>query len=97
MAYRISSKAIEDISDIWIYTFQKWSQKQADRYHNLLTDEFEYISTHFEGGRSLEHIKPGYRSSKVKSHVVFYKRNSNGVTEIIRVLHQNMEVADRLE
>ena len=35
-SYRISEKAVEDLEDIWTYTFHKWSIKQADRYYNLI-------------------------------------------------------------
>ncbi len=30
--YRISQQAIDDLNGIWVYTFHKWSKKQADRY-----------------------------------------------------------------
>jgi len=41
MSYRISVKASEDIKNIWLYTFENWSQEQADRYVNLIFDEIE--------------------------------------------------------
>ena len=31
--YRFTRKAVEDLSDIWHYTLETWSQKQADRYY----------------------------------------------------------------
>ena len=34
--YKISQQAIDDLNDIWIYTFNKWSKKQADRYYDLI-------------------------------------------------------------
>lgn len=71
-AYRISAKAIKDLENIWLYTFETWSQKQADRYYNLLIKEFEYISKYFEEGKSMKSIKHGYRATKVKSHLIFY-------------------------
>ncbi len=100
-AYRISQKAHEDLDEIWIYTFRNWSVEQADRYHNLIMDEIRYVSDpdghHEERGRKMDRIKPGYRSSKVKSHVIFYRKAGDGVTEIIRILHQQMDVEDRLK
>jgi len=42
MGYRISVKAREDLENIWRYTFENWSQEQADRYLNLIFDEIEY-------------------------------------------------------
>ncbi len=63
ITYRISAKAIEDLENIWLYTLKPWSKKQADRYYNLLINEFEYIFKHFEDGKSMENIKPGYRAT----------------------------------
>lgn len=95
--YHISEKAIEDLEDIWLYTFQTWSLEQADRYYNLLINEFEYISSNFDYGRSADHIKLGYRTCKVKSHLIFYRKSADGVIEIIRILHESMDVENRLK
>ena len=37
--YRISAKALEDLENIWIYSFRKWSKEQADKYHRLIIKE----------------------------------------------------------
>ena len=39
--YRISEKAITDLENIWLYSYKNWSNKQADRYHNLIIREIE--------------------------------------------------------
>lgn len=96
MTYEISKKANEDINSIWIYTFENWSLEQADRYYNLIMDEIEYIAENFESGNSIEHLRKNYRSAKVKSHIIFYKKSSKNRVEIIRVLHQRMDIENRL-
>ena len=92
MKYEISEKAIEDINQIWLYTFENWSQEQADRYYDQIMDEIEFIAANFEDGRSMEHIRKGYRAGKVKSHLIFYRKSKKNVVEIIRVLHQRMDI-----
>jgi toxin ParE1/3/4 len=74
MKYRISEKAIADLEKIWFYTYKKWSLKQADRYHRQIINEIEYIVDNFELGRNMDHVRLGYRMSKVKFHLIFYKR-----------------------
>ena len=96
MKFEISKKANEDINDIWLYTYETWSLEQADRYYNLIMDEIEFISENFEHGKSMEHIRTGYNATKVKSHLIFYKKSSKGILEIIRVLHQRMDIENRL-
>ena len=96
MKYEISVKANKDIDKIWLYTYENWSLELADRYYNLIMDEIEYISKKFESGKSMEHLRKGYRSSKVKSHIIFYKKSEKNIVEIIRVLHSRMDFENRL-
>lgn len=94
--YRISESAIKDLDCIWEYTFFNWSKEQADRYHSLIMNEIEFISQNSSSGKPINHIKEGYLVSYVKSHMIFFKRNE-GIVEIIRILHQKMDVESNLQ
>lgn len=87
--------AISDIEDIWLYTLNTWSVEQADRYYNLLLNEIEFLSRKPNSGRDISHLRPGYYSSKVKSHIIFYKFSSTDL-EIIRILQESMDIPNRL-
>ncbi|MHA7864935.1 type II toxin-antitoxin system RelE/ParE family toxin [Flagellimonas marinaquae] len=50
--YRISQQAIEDLDKIWIYTLNKWSREEADRYYNQIITEIEFIADNFKTGKS---------------------------------------------
>lgn len=41
--YHLTHKAIEDLSNIWEYTVEVWSEQQADKYYNLIIDSFTRI------------------------------------------------------
>lgn len=97
MSYRISVNAAEDIEQIWLYTVDNWSVEQADRYVNLIFDEMEYLADNPVAGKDLTHIRKDYRSSKVKSHLIFYRLVEKNDIEIIRVLHQRMDIVNQLE
>ena len=96
-SYRISKKALEDLENIWKYTYQKRSLEQADRYYNLIINEFEFIAKNFNAGKSMEHIRKGYRATIVKSHLIFYKRSSKNQVEIVRILHQKTDVESKIK
>jgi toxin ParE1/3/4 len=97
MKYKISKKASNDLEEIWFYTFENWSIGQADRYIDLIVDEFEYIAENPKSGKDYNEIRKGYFQSRVKSHFIFYKINLKDDTiEIIRVLHQQMDIDSRL-
>jgi toxin ParE1/3/4 len=97
LSYRISEKAIEDLENIWTYTFHKWPIEQADRYYNLIINEIGFISKNFITGKSMDHIKSGYRASIVKSHLIFYRKTEDNNVEIIRILHQRMDIETRID
>ncbi|MCY7293520.1 MAG: type II toxin-antitoxin system RelE/ParE family toxin [Ferruginibacter sp.] len=94
-SYFISKKAIADLEDIWLYTVENWSVVQADRYYDLIFDEIKFICVHNSSGKSIQHIRKGYRVSKVKAHLIFY-RVQNDTIEIIRILHERMDIENRL-
>jgi len=95
--YRISEKAIFDLEKIWLYTLNKWSIEQADRYHNLIIDEIQFIVDNYELCGKMDYVRTGYRMSKVKSHLIFFKKTEDNIIEIIRILHQNMDIENRLK
>ncbi|WP_028284020.1 type II toxin-antitoxin system RelE/ParE family toxin [Olleya marilimosa] len=95
--YRISQQAIEDLDKIWLYTLNKWSKEQADRYFNLIIAEIEFIADNYLIGKSAEQTRKNYRVTKIKSHLIFYRKVENEIVEIVRILHQRMDIKKRLK
>lgn len=95
--YRISKQAIIDLNNSWINTFDKWSKEQADRYYHLIIGEIEFISDNFLAGKSVEQTRKNYRVTKMKSHLIFYRKVENGIVEVVRILHQRMDIKKRLQ
>ncbi len=94
--YRISEQAIADINDIWVYTLHKWSEQQANSYYALIIKEIEFIAANYYSGKTVEHTRKNYRVTKVKSHLIFYRKRENEIVEVVRVLHQKMDVKKKL-
>jgi toxin ParE1/3/4 len=57
--YYLSNKAVEDLSEIWEYTFDVWSEDQADKYYEFL------LSTCQELAHNPEKGKPTIKSAKI--------------------------------
>ncbi len=97
MKYKISQEANRDIENIWLYTYENWSLKQADRYFNLIMNEIEYLTENPGFGKDYSQIRKGYFRSRIKSHLIFFKINrKNEEIQIIRSLHQRMDIESRL-
>ena len=93
--YRLTPAAERDLEDIWIYTLQQWSENQANTYIDDLVDAFQSIASAPLVFPSCDHIRPGYRRRNMKRHVIYYRVTDYGVA-IIRVLHDRMDVSNRL-
>ena len=50
---------------------------------------------HSKSGKVRDEIRRGYRSLPVENHVVFYRVSDKDI-EIVRILHQRMEVNQRV-
>ncbi len=94
--YRISQQAIEDLDKIWLYTLNKWTKEQADRYYDLIIGEIEFTADNFMTGKSAAQTRKNYRVTKIKSHLIFYRKEENESVEIVRILHQRMDIKNRL-
>ena len=92
LVLHISTEALSDLEEIWSYTLKRWSKEQADRYYSLLIDDIEYLQSNYYTGKSAEYIRPGYRVSFVKSHIIFYKIVDDQKLEVIRILHQSVNI-----
>ncbi|MDE6022061.1 MAG: type II toxin-antitoxin system RelE/ParE family toxin, partial [Muribaculaceae bacterium] len=65
--YIITKKALEDLSLIWNYTYEKWSESQADDYYNLLIESFHIVAQKPEIiGKDYNEIMEGLLGFKVK-------------------------------
>ena len=93
--YALSPAAEADVEEIWDYTVRNWGEAQAERYTRDIRDACEALGDGTLSGRSAENIRAGYRKAAVGSHVVFY-RVRDDVVEVIRILHQSMDVGRRI-
>ncbi|RQT07478.1 type II toxin-antitoxin system RelE/ParE family toxin [Burkholderia contaminans] len=83
-----------DLEDIWRYTVWRGSLKQADLYHRDLIGTMEALARGEKVGRTCV-VRDGYFRYAVGSHVVFY-RETEYTIDVIRVLHQRMDIEQRL-
>ena len=93
--YRLTPKADRDLAQIWRRTNENWGKSQANKYLQLLEKGFLMLLHHPKSGKARDEIRRGYRSLPVENHVVFYRIRDKDI-EIVRILHQRMEVNQRV-
>ena len=94
--FDLTNKAVEDLSDIWNYTNENWSENQADKYYHLILESFKELAANPGIGKNYGSIVENLRGFKVGRHIVFYREKEGSKIEIIRILHERMDVKRRI-
>ena len=89
--YALSPAAQSDLDSIWDYSLRHWGEAQAETYTRSIRAACEALAKGTLVSRSAEEIRAGYRKAAVGSHVMFF-RIRDDVVEIMRILHQSMDV-----
>jgi toxin ParE1/3/4 len=84
-AYRLTPAAQSDLEDIWLYTAQRWSAAQADRYTDILEDTLERLLFMPEMARERREFDPPVRIHPSAAHLIIYRVEDNHLA-ILRVL-----------
>ena len=95
--YKLTHKAVEDLTGIWNYTVEKWSEKQADKYYRLLIDNFDELSRNPGFGKSYSDIIENILGFRVGRHIIFYRVIQSNKIEILRILHEKMDLKNRIK
>ena len=56
-SYYLTNQAVEDLSHIWEFTFENWSESQADKYYNSLIAACNAIAQNPDLGKNYQGIK----------------------------------------
>lgn len=84
--YRLSRQADDDILAVYMQGFERFGERQADRYHDDLHDLFLKLADHPAMARLRSELTPPGRALAFKSHVVIYEEVPDGVV-ILGVRH----------
>jgi len=95
--YFLSNKAVEDLSNIWDYTYETWSENQADKYYGLLIYFCNEISENPKIGKNYNKIDKNIRGYQASRHIIFYRITEKNEIEILRFLHKNMDLKNRIQ
>lgn len=64
-------EAIDDLNDIWIYIFEEWSEKQADKYYASLEFACLQIGLNPELGKEYKGISNNLIGLRTGKNIIF--------------------------
>ncbi len=96
MPFKIKKAALHDLRGIALYTRKIWGKEQEGVYLKGLFACFEKIARRETRNRDLSCIEPGCLTCKISHHLIVFRWLEDGRPEIIRVLHEKMDISLRL-
>jgi toxin ParE1/3/4 len=94
--FYFTHKAVEDLSDIWNYTIETWSENQAEIYYSLLIDSCQELANKPSKGKSYEGVEKNILGFKTGQHLLIYRTLTEKEIEIVRILHGMMDIKNHL-
>ena len=93
--YYLTNKAVQDLSEIWDYTYDEWSENQADKYYNFLLESCQEVADHPKFGKPYDEIEKDLLGFKSNHHNIFFKVISAKEIEVERILHEKMDLKSK--
>ena len=88
--------ALNDLDSIYDYTFETWGLNQTEHYVRELHELCHNLAAGNTKGRSVDFIRQGYFKKPYGSHFIFYRKPNPKIMEVIRILHQRMDIEAHL-
>lgn len=87
MAYKLSTKAEEDIIRVYRESFRLFGAEQTEIYCAGIERIFQFLSDTPKAARERTEISPPVRVHPYQSHIIVYLIDENGDVLILRVRH----------
>lgn len=95
--FKFTNKAVQDLSQIWDYTKNIWSEKQAEKYYRMIIQACSEMAKKPQRGREYVEIYPDLKASKISKHIIFYRVMKDKSIVITRILHERMDLKSKMK
>ena len=90
-----SKRAVEDLANIWDYTYDEWSERQADKYYMILIQACQEIALDSKKGKPYEEVAEGIYGFLIYRHIILFKRLAAAEILVVRILHAQMDLKSK--
>lgn len=94
---KFTKKAVDDLARIWNFTLDKWSEEQADRYYFMLLENCKEVALNPDLGKLYSGVTENLLGFKAGRHIIFYRKIGDHEIEITRILHEQMDIENRIK
>ena len=93
--YKLTNEAVEDLTVIWNYTFDRWSWYQADKNYLTLLENCYKVTSRPESGKNYATITENLFGFKAGPNIIFYRKTEENEVMITRILHEQMDLKNK--
>lgn len=95
--YHLTNEAVQDLSEIWLYTVDTWSEEQADKYYDMLIRSCSEVAQRPSRGKNYDKVTKDLLGIKSNRLIIFYRIITPTKVEITRILHDSMDLKNRIK
>ncbi len=95
--FYLTNKANDDLDEIWEYTFDEWSEMQADKYYFEILNCCQLIAENQNLGKIYSEIDNNLFGYLINKHIIFYQTISKFEILVVRILHTKMDLKSRIK
>jgi toxin ParE1/3/4 len=92
----LTNKAKSDLKSIAKYTSKNWGRKQRNKYLYVMDGTFCDLAEEALIGQKCFNISNKYYKYQVGKHIIFYHKIEKNMIEVVRILHQKMDIESHL-
>ena len=93
----LRQESLDDLNDIWNYTFEQWSESKADNYYEKIKLACNRVAKNPNIGKKYNAINKNLLGIKCGKHIIFYQVISNDEIEVVRILHERMDLKSKFK
>lgn len=91
----LTLSAQEDLKGIWVYTYKRWGEAQADTYFDRIVTSCQAIGEGIARSKSVDGLAPNIRVHRCEQHYIFFLAETRPI--ILAILHSRMNKLARLK
>ncbi|PVH26808.1 type II toxin-antitoxin system RelE/ParE family toxin [Sphingobacterium corticibacter] len=95
--FKLSNKAVEDLTGIYEYTYEFWSEFQAEKYYSELIRICELLAEYPQIGKNYNQIDLDLFGYLANKHIIFYRIVDKRLIVIVRILGADMDLKNRIK
>ena len=94
--FHLTNKAVEDLEEIWDFTVETWSEKQAEKYYLQFLNSCQELANDPNRGKKYNEIAEEILGFRFYQHIIFYRKIAANEIEVIRILHGRMDLKGKM-